>query len=65
MGSGVVAHRLSCPVPCGILVPGPGIEPTSSALAGGFLTRVKTTRVVPGYAFSFKTSVMGLNVGKV
>ena len=38
VGSGVVAHRLSCPVPCGILVPGPGIEPTSSALAGGFLT---------------------------
>ena len=24
----VVAYELSCPVACGILVPGPGIEPT-------------------------------------
>ena len=29
---------LSCSVACGILVPRPGIEPMSSALAGGFLT---------------------------
>ena len=28
-GSLVEAHRLSCPSACGILVPGPGIEPTS------------------------------------
>ena len=34
----VVAHRFSCPVSCGILVPNPGIEPMSPALAGGFLT---------------------------
>ena len=34
----VVACRLSCPVACGILVPQPGIEPTSSALEGGFFT---------------------------
>ena len=38
MGSLVVAHRLSCPMACGILVRGPGIKPTSSALSGGFLT---------------------------
>ena len=37
-GSVVVAHRLSCPVACGILVPRPGIEPTSPALEGGVLT---------------------------
>ena len=28
---------LSCHVACGILVPGPGVEPTSPALEGGFL----------------------------
>ena len=27
-----------CPVACGILVPGPGVEPMSPAPAGGFLT---------------------------
>ena len=34
----VMAHGLSCPDACGILVPRPGIEPTSPALAGGFIT---------------------------
>ena len=34
----VVAHGLSCPTACGILVSQPGIEPTFPALAGGFLT---------------------------
>ena len=38
VGSVVVVHGLSCPVACGILVPRPGIEPTSLALEGGFLT---------------------------
>ena len=37
-GSVVVAHGLSCPVACGILVPRPGIEPVSPALQDGFLT---------------------------
>ena len=37
-GSVVVAHRLSCYTARGILVPGPGIEPVSPALQGGFLT---------------------------
>ena len=36
-GSLVVAHGLSCPTACGILVPRPGIEPTSPALEGGLL----------------------------
>ena len=34
----VVAHGLSCPAACGILVPRLGIEPTSPALEGGFFT---------------------------
>ena len=34
----VAAHRLSCSVACGILVPWPGIEPMSFALQGRFLT---------------------------
>ena len=39
-GSSVVrAHRLSCSMACGNL-PGPGIEPVSPALAGGFLSSV-------------------------
>ena len=38
VGSVVEARGFSCPVPCGILVPQPGIEPESLALEGGFLT---------------------------
>ena len=34
-----MAHGLSCSAACGIL-PGPGLEPMSPALAGGFLTTV-------------------------
>ena len=34
----VVAHGLSCPTICGILVPRSGTERTSPALAGRFLT---------------------------
>ena len=36
-GSVVMAHGLSCPAACGILVPRPGIEHVSLALAGRFL----------------------------
>ena len=38
MGSAVVARGLSCPTAGGILVPRPGMEPTSPALEGGFFT---------------------------
>ena len=34
----VVARGLSCAAACGILVPQPGIKPTSPALEGGFFT---------------------------
>ena len=34
----VVAHRLSCPMACGILVPQSGLKPLSLGLEGGFLT---------------------------
>ena len=34
----VIMHGLSCPEVCVILVPGPGIEPMSPTLEGGFLT---------------------------
>ena len=37
-GSVVAACGLSCHTACGILVPQPGIQPTSSALTGGFLS---------------------------
>ena len=35
-----MVHGLSCPLACGILVPSPGIELVSPALAGRFLTTV-------------------------
>ena len=39
MSASVVAvHGLSCLMASGVLVPGPGIEPVSSALEDGFLT---------------------------
>ena len=41
---------LSCPVTCGILVPSPGIKPTSSAVAGGAFNHW-TTREVLVWAF--------------
>ena len=34
----VVACRLNCPTACGILVPQPGIKPTSPALEAGLVT---------------------------
>ena len=37
-GSAAVAHGLSCPMACGILVPQPGIEPAPPTLEGRFLT---------------------------
>ena len=37
-GPRVVAHRLSCPFACGILVPGSGIKPVFPALACRLLT---------------------------
>ena len=38
LGLQSVEHELSCPVACGILFPGPEIEPMFPALAGRFLT---------------------------
>ena len=38
MGSVVVAHGLSCSTAGMWDLPGPGLEPVSPALAGGFLT---------------------------
>ena len=38
LGSPVVAHGLNSPAACGILVPPPGIKPTSPALEGWLLT---------------------------
>ena len=38
LSSVVVVYRLSCPLACGILVPWPGIEPVSPAMAGRFLS---------------------------
>ena len=48
LASLVVVHGLSCPAAGMILVPRPGIELTSPALEGGFLT---TTREVPPWYF--------------
>lgn len=52
VGSAVGAHRLSCPVSCGILVPGPGIIPVSPALAGGLLTTGSPKEIPPVFSLS-------------
>ena len=36
VASFVVVGGFSCPTACGVLVPGPGLEPTSPALEGRF-----------------------------
>ena len=47
-------HRLSCPAACGILVPWPGIEPTSPALQSRFLTTGPPGKSpLVGFFFSF------------
>ena len=51
VGSVVVAHGLSCSTACGIL-PGPGIEPMSPALAGEFLISGPTGKL-PSICFYF------------
>ena len=50
MGSVAVVLGLSFPMACGILVPQPGIKPTTPALEGGFLNHW-TTREVPTLRF--------------
>ena len=47
-GSVVALRRLSCFTACGILVPQPGMKPTSPCIAGRILSHW-TTREVPGY----------------
>ena len=50
-GSVVVAHGLSCPTACGILVPLPGIESASPALEGEFVTTGPPGEVPPSAIF--------------
>ena len=47
----VAVCGLSCPTAHGILVPQPGIEPTSPALEGGFLTTGPPGRSQESYIF--------------
>ena len=49
---GAVTLRPRCPVPCGVLIPWPGIEPTFPALQGGCLTTGPPRRS-PFSSFSF------------
>ena len=49
----VVAHGLSCPVACGILVPRPGIEHMSPALEGRFFTTGPPGKSQLFYFFAF------------
>ena len=52
VSSVVVARGLSCPVACGILVPQPGIKPTSPALEGGFFTTGSPGKSLLTYFFT-------------
>ena len=46
LGSVVVAHGLSYPKPCGILVPGPGIQPESPCMGRQILSHWTTREVL-------------------
>ena len=48
-----VARGLSCPAACGILLPWPGIEPTSPVLEGGFLTTGPSGKSLKGLFLLF------------
>ena len=50
-GTRAPGHTGSVPVACGVLVPQPGIEPSSPALQGGLFT-LWTTREVPSFSYS-------------
>ena len=55
MGSVVVVQGFSCPTVCGILVPGPGIEPMSPVpLFWRWILNHLTTREVPWWAHLMK-----------
>jgi len=56
-----VAHGLSCPAACGILVPLPGIEPASPAFQGRFLTTGPPGKSSPLNFFSFPGGSVGEN----
>ena len=58
----VVAHGLSCPTACGILVPRAGIEPMSSALAGRCLTT--GPQGSPGFVSLYRTVVKKQSYGQ-
>ena len=50
MSSVVVARGLCCPAARGILIPRPGIEPTSPALEGRFFTTGPPGKSLPYYS---------------
>ena len=58
-GSAAVVHGLSCPTACGILVPQPGIEPVSFALAGRFLTTAPAVVLLTWQLTSLRVNVWG------
>ena len=58
----VVACGLNCPLACGILIFQPGMEPTSSALEGRFLTtRLQESQEPHGLMARFRVR-MGRNI---
>ena len=72
LASLVVAHRLSFPVACGILVLQPGIKPASPAMEGRFLTTrspekgsLNCNHVYTVHLLTQKHSLPGLTPGTV
>ena len=62
VGSVAAVRRLSRPTACRILVPRPGIEPTSLALQGGFVTTVPPGRPLEAVLPTSAASLHGLYV---
>ena len=56
-GSVVAVHGLSCPTVCGILVPQPGTEPVSFALAGRLLTTAPAVVLLTWQLTSLRVNV--------
>ena len=58
-------EELSCSAPYGILVPQPGIEPTSPAWEGGFLTTAPPGTSGKLYLYIYLFFILGCAAGLV
>ena len=63
VGSVIAAHRFSCPVACGILVPQPGIKPISPIFKGRFLATGPPGKLLSCQDFEVVLGVLRITLG--